>query len=97
MSRVANVIILRVNRRHLVIFGAGMLFLCLLSALAYNLPPIHDRLAWRVDNLRVRVRRLFNPPEEAVFVPQAPGTNIAPTAAAPLATAPRGPVRQPPL
>jgi tetratricopeptide (TPR) repeat protein len=37
---------------------------------AYNLPPIHDRLAWRVDNLRVAIRRYINPPEEVVFVPQ---------------------------
>jgi hypothetical protein len=36
----------------------------------YNLPPVHERLAWRVDNLRVAVRRYFNPPEEVVFVPQ---------------------------
>ena len=44
--------------------------LCLLAALVYNIPPIHDRLAWRVDNVRVQIRRLINPPEEVVFVPQ---------------------------
>jgi tetratricopeptide (TPR) repeat protein len=66
-----------VNRRYLVIFGAGTIFLCLLSGLAYNLPPVHDRLAWRVDNLRVQIRRFFNPPEEAVFVPQEPIQSIA--------------------
>jgi tetratricopeptide (TPR) repeat protein len=36
----------------------------------YNLPPVHDRLAWRVDNLRLAIRRYFNPPEEVVFVPE---------------------------
>ena len=35
-----------------------------------DLPPIHDRLAWRVDNLRVAIQRYFNPPEEVVFTPQ---------------------------
>ncbi len=43
---------------------------CLLSVLVYNLPPVHDRLAWRVDTLRVQVKRFFNPPEQVVFVPQ---------------------------
>jgi tetratricopeptide (TPR) repeat protein len=44
--------------------------LCLLAGLIYNIPPVHDRLAWRVDNVRVQIRRWINPPEEAVFVPQ---------------------------
>jgi len=44
--------------------------LCLSSVLLYNLPPIHERLGWRVDNLRVQVRRALNPPEQVVFVPQ---------------------------
>jgi len=44
--------------------------LCLSSVLLYNLPPIHERLGWRVDNLRVQMRRALNPPEQVVFVPQ---------------------------
>ena len=36
----------------------------------YNLPPIHDRLGWRVDNLRAQVKYFFNPPDEAVFRPE---------------------------
>jgi len=44
--------------------------LCLSSVLLYNLPPVHERLAWRVANLRVQVRRALNPPEQVVFVPQ---------------------------
>jgi hypothetical protein len=44
--------------------------LCLLPVLVYNLPPVHDRLAWRVDTLRVQVKRYFNPPEQVLFVPQ---------------------------
>jgi hypothetical protein len=31
---------------------------------------VHERLAWRVDNLRVSIRRFFNPPEQVVFTPQ---------------------------
>lgn len=57
-------------KRYVIIFSAGIIALCLLVGFAYNLPPIHDRLAWRVDNLRVAVRRYFNPPEQVIFVPQ---------------------------
>lgn len=44
--------------------------LCLLAGIAYNLPPIHEHLAWRVDNLRVAIKRSLNPPEQVVFIPQ---------------------------
>ncbi len=58
------------HRRYLIFSISGIVALCLLAVLAYNLPPIHDRLAWRVDNLRVQINRFLNPPEEVVFVPQ---------------------------
>ncbi|HSK87528.1 MAG TPA: C39 family peptidase [Anaerolineales bacterium] len=58
------------RRQYILIFISGILALCLLAGVVYNLPPIHERLAWRVDNLRVKIQRYFNPPEEAVFVPQ---------------------------
>lgn len=58
------------RRRNLMFLFAGAILLCLFSILVYNLPPLHERLAWRVDNLRVMVRRFFNPPEEVVFIPQ---------------------------
>lgn len=35
----------------------------------YFLPPVHDRLATRVDLLRTRIVYFFNPPSEAVFQP----------------------------
>ena len=38
----------------------------------YYLPPIHSRLAWRVDNLRTQVKYYFNPPDEAIFQPSTP-------------------------
>lgn len=58
------------RRQILLISILGIASLCLLSVVIYNTPPVHDRLAWRVDNLRVQVRRLINPPEQVVFVPQ---------------------------
>src|SRR5574341_1397342 len=60
----------RMRRRYILVFSAGSAALCLLAGLMYNLPPIHDRLAWRVDNLIVAIKRYFNPPEEVVFTPE---------------------------
>ncbi|PWB55764.1 MAG: hypothetical protein C3F13_03590 [Anaerolineales bacterium] len=43
----------------------------LVAAMAiYNLPFVHSRLAWRIDNLRIRLQYAINPPEEVVFQPQ---------------------------
>jgi len=44
--------------------------LVLAAALAYRLPPVHNRLAWRIDNWRARVKYAISPPEQAVFQPQ---------------------------
>jgi len=57
------------NRTLLFVF-VGMILLCLTSILVYYLPPVHERLAWRVDNAIVSIKRYFNPPEEVVFLPQ---------------------------
>ncbi len=51
----------------------------LLMIAAYNLPPVHSRLAWRVDELRARVKYALNPPDEAVFIPQVTTTAQPPT------------------
>lgn len=44
--------------------------LCLLGVGVYYLPPVHQRLAWRLDNLLAEIKYALNPPEEVVFVPQ---------------------------
>jgi hypothetical protein len=43
--------------------------LCLAAAIFYQIPPIKDRLGWRVEALQARLRYAINPPEQAVFVP----------------------------
>ena len=43
-----------------------------LAFLIYNIPWVHDRLAWRLDELRAGIGRIFNPPQEAVFAPAEP-------------------------
>src|SRR6187455_2391121 len=40
------------------------------AVLLYFLPPIHSRLAWRLDSLRTQIKYLIQPPDEAVFQPQ---------------------------
>lgn len=46
---------------------AGTIMLCGLFAL----PPVQSRLWWRIDQLRIRAQYAMNPPEEAVFTPEA--------------------------
>lgn len=49
-----------------------LLILAILAAImvgVYFLPPVHDRLAWRVYNLRMQIFYLFNPPGEESFTP----------------------------
>jgi tetratricopeptide (TPR) repeat protein len=47
----------------------AMAFIVVLAVGVYNLPPVHSRLAWRVDELRTKIIYFFNPPDEAVFQP----------------------------
>jgi hypothetical protein len=47
---------------------AGLLLL-ILAIGVYFIPPVHDRLAWRVEELRTKIYYYFNPPDEAVFKP----------------------------
>ena len=69
------------KRRFLVLI---FIFLCLLMTVGlYFLPPIHDRVAWRLDSLITQIKYKLNPPEEAVFVP----AQKTPAAVVPSATA----------
>jgi hypothetical protein len=44
----------------------GLAVVCLGCILAYNLPPIHSRLAWRVEAVWAKIR----PHKEEIFIPQ---------------------------
>ena len=54
----------RVNRKWTI--PAIVVFIVVL----YFLPPIHSRLAWRLESLRTQLRYLVKPPDEAVFRPE---------------------------
>lgn len=49
----------------------------LLVVVIYFLPPVNERLAWRVSALRAKVQYSLRPPEEAVFVPQQAASAIS--------------------
>ncbi len=57
-------------RKHLIFLAIAIPACLLTTAIAYQLPPIHNRLAWRLDALRSEIKYRLNPPEKAVFIPQ---------------------------
>jgi hypothetical protein len=57
-------------RKNLIILAIAIPACLLLAALIYSLPPVNDRLSWRIDALQARIQYAINPPDEAVFVPQ---------------------------
>ena len=57
-------------KRLLGLFLVMVCILCLASIVIYNLPPFHESFSWRLANLQTRVRRMVNPPQQVVFVPQ---------------------------
>ncbi len=58
----------------LVILVPILACLCLVGL--YFVPPIHDRLAWRLDELGLQVAYKLNPPAKAVFVPTQQGETL---------------------
>ncbi len=62
--------------------------LCLGSVGFYFLPPVHNRLAWRVDELVLNLKYRLHPPAREVFVPQEAAEKELPTAATTPTTAP---------
>ncbi len=56
--------------RNKIIHGLWLVaFLPFLAWGLYYVPPIHSRLAWRLDNLRTRITYMIKPPDQAVFQP----------------------------
>jgi tetratricopeptide (TPR) repeat protein len=57
------------SKRKLMVIPLIILSCVVLGAVLYNLPPIQERLAWRIDTLKTRIQYALNPPDEAIFVP----------------------------
>jgi hypothetical protein len=64
-------------RRNLLILVAFLIGIPLI----YNLPPVQDRLGWRVAELMARVKYAVSPPEQIVFVPAESDVLATPTPA----------------
>ena len=82
-------------RKPVLILSIAIPLACLLAVVIYNLPPVNERLAWRVKSLQADIKYALEPPEQAVFIPQQ-GSDVAPTAtptiaiSTPLPTSPLG-------
>jgi hypothetical protein len=52
-------------------FKYGLITLISIAVLTglYNLPPVQNRLAWRLDELQAKIKYAISPPEKVVFVP----------------------------
>ncbi|MEN7973983.1 MAG: tetratricopeptide repeat protein [Verrucomicrobiota bacterium] len=66
----------------------GIPAVIVLAVVLYQIPAIHARLSWRVEDLQAKIKYALNPPDEAIFVPEevpvntpvSSATNVPPTA-----------------
>jgi tetratricopeptide (TPR) repeat protein len=64
--------------RTLMILIPASLLTCLLAGtFIYYLPPVHERLSWRLANLRAEVHYALNPPEKEIFLPREQQDQVA--------------------
>ena len=56
-------------RKPIVKILLALVILAVLAVGLYNVPFIHSKLAWRLDNLRVSIIYFFNPPQDVTFHP----------------------------
>jgi tetratricopeptide (TPR) repeat protein len=47
-----------------------ILAVVLIGIVAYRIPAVQDRFAWRLEEWRARIKYTFNPPEELIFIPK---------------------------
>lgn len=57
-------------RRLALILAVAIPLTCLVGYGVYQLPPVNERLAWRVDTWRSAIKYALQPPEQVVFVPE---------------------------
>ena len=58
------------RNRWVVYLLLAVFLLTLTAGFIYNLPPVHERLAWRVASLQTKIRYAISPPAQVVFVPE---------------------------
>jgi tetratricopeptide (TPR) repeat protein len=82
------------ERKRVLLVAILVPLFCLLFLVVYSLPPVHERLAGRIDEFVLRFRYTLNPPQKVVFVPQE-GLTATPRSGVPAATSTRLPNRTP--
>lgn len=69
----------------------------LLAVALYQVPYVNERLAWRIDSWKARIKYALNPPEEEVFIPSNQQAQIEDIANATLRALTRTPTPTPTL
>ncbi len=57
------------QNRRLIQFSLSVFAVLILGGFLYQIPPIHDRLSWRVHELTILIKGIISPPEKIAFVP----------------------------
>jgi hypothetical protein len=70
MLKMQSTLVLRIDSMRILKAGVVLLFLGLFALLIYNLPPVRERLDWRLIELRAQIKYAISPPSESVFIPQ---------------------------
>ena len=73
----------------------GLAVLVLLAIGLYFVPPVHAKLAWRVNDLRTNIIYFLNPPQKVTFQPSGQSQST-PTAGATPSSTPTLPLTPPP-
>ena len=83
------------QRKTIVRLAIALPVLCLVAVAAYNLPPIHERLAWRIEQVQILVKSVVSPPEKVDFITQAQTTPVAASTSQPSPTPTETPTAAP--
>ena len=57
------------SRQSVGCFVLALVVLCLMGLLVYQIPPVNQRLSWRVEQMQASIRYAINPPQKDVFKP----------------------------
>ncbi len=56
-------------RKFILVLAIVIPVFCLLGIIIYNLPPVYERLGWRIEALQAEIRYGLNPPQQVIFAP----------------------------
>ena len=62
-------------------FLVGILLLVIITVAVYWIPPVHSRLSWRLESVMTRIKYVFYPPDESIFLPSPMTQTSLPVAA----------------